>query len=65
MSDLEEVGAFPIGLIFYREELRYILPLNIREDGNMSMEEYLALPLFTWMEIINVARKAHYDRFSR
>ena len=63
MRDLLEVGAYPLGLIFHREEKRYILPLAIREDGNISMEEYLQLPLFDWMEIKNAATQAYHDRF--
>ncbi len=65
MKDLLAAHAFPIGLIFYEKEKRYILPLAIREDGNISMEEYLKLPIFDWMEVKNVATKAYLDRLRR
>ena len=63
MRDLVVVGAYPIGLIFHEKEKRYVLPLAIREDGNISMEEYLKLPIFDWMGIRDGATKAYRDRF--
>ena len=63
MRDLAIVIAYPIGLIFREDEKRYILPLAIREDGNISIEEYLKLPLFNWMEVINDATKAYRNRY--
>lgn len=65
LDDLEKVGAYGIGLIFFRDEIRYIRPLDIREDGQMSMEQYLGLPIFNWEEVINAATKAHSSRYKR
>jgi len=65
MHDLLKVRAYPIGLIFYKLEKRYILPLAIREDGQISMEEYLKLPLFDWEVIRNAATKAHCSGCNR
>jgi hypothetical protein len=65
MKDLLITGAYPIGMIFYDDEIRYILPLDIREDGQISMEEYKKLPLFNWEEIIHVATETHRNRYNR
>ena len=62
MRDILSAQGFPIGLIFHLQEKRYILPLDIREDGDISMEEYQKLPLFTWEEIYRVASEAHSRR---
>jgi hypothetical protein len=65
LRDLLEVYAYPIGLIFCEGEKRYILPLDIREDGNISMEEYLKLPVFNWMEIRDAATEAYINRHKK
>jgi len=65
MLDLLTVHAYPIGLIFCEREKRYILPLAIREDGNISMEAYLKLPIFNWMEIRDAATEAHINRHKK
>ena len=65
MRDLLKVGAYPVGLIFREKEQRYILPLAIRADGQISMDEYNSLPIFNWTELINAATKEHRDRFKR
>ena len=65
ITDLYITGAYPIGMIFYRDEIRYILPSDIREDGQMSMEQYLSLPIFNWEVVIHDATEAHRSRFSK
>ena len=65
MRDLLKVSAYPIGLIFCGDEKRYILPLAIREDGNISMEEYLKLPIFDWMELKDAGTKSYQSRFNK
>ena len=62
MLDLQKVGAYPIGLIFSESGDRYILPLAIRKDGNISMDEFLKLPIFKWEEIIYAGTEAHINR---
>jgi len=55
-------NAFPIGLIFSNSEKRWILPLHIREDGNMSLDQYLSLPIFSWREVYDAASRHRQDR---
>ena len=62
MKDFLAVHIYAIGLIFYENEKRYILPLAIRKDGQISMEEYLKLPIFDWMEIKDAATKTYLNR---
>ena len=64
MKDLLLVYAYPIGLIFREDEKRYILPLAIREDGQISMEEYIKLPIFNWEVILHDATEAYLSRRS-
>lgn len=65
-KDFIVVQAFPIGLIFCgREEKRYVFPLAIREDGNMSYDQYIKLPIFNWLEIRDAATKNYISRFGR
>lgn len=64
MDDLLKVTAYPIGLVFLAKvERRYILPLDIRDDGNMSWEQYQSLPMFNWEEVIDAATKAYRSRY--
>jgi hypothetical protein len=65
MRDFMTVLAYPIGLIFHERGNRYILPLAIREDGNISMEEFLKLPIFNWMEVSNAATESYLSRCSK
>lgn len=65
MNDLYITGAYPIGVIFFRDEIRYVLPSDIRENGQMSMEQYKSLPIFNWEEVINAATEAHSRRYRR
>lgn len=46
------VGAYALGIVFRNEELRYVHPQDIRDDGQMSLSQFDSLPLFDWEEVI-------------
>ena len=62
MTTSKEAGAFPIGLIFRNGEERFILPEDIPEDGQISLEQYLKLPIFRWEDVTSLAQN-HAMRF--
>lgn len=50
-------GGYSLGMIFRDGEIRYILPENIREDGQMSLDQYKQLPFFNWPEVVDAGKK--------
>lgn len=52
-------GGYSLGIVFRDGEIRYILPENIREDGQMSLDQYKQLPFFNWQEVVNAGKKSN------
>jgi len=63
LKRLEKRGAYSLGLIFRGEEIRYILPDAIREDGQMSLEQFSTLPFFSWIGVVNAGKKRNSLHF--
>lgn len=53
----EKRGAFACGIIFRNGEIRYVLPDDIREDGQMSLDQFNQLPLFTWEGVVSAGKE--------
>lgn len=50
-------GAYACGIVFRNGEVRYVLPDAIREDGQMSLEQFRSLPTFTWKGVVSAGKE--------
>jgi len=57
LKRFEKRGAFACGLIFRNEEIRYVLPDAIRDDGQMSLDQFNQLSLFTWEGVVSAGKE--------
>ena len=64
MLEIKGCGGYPVGLIFKDGQERYILPEDIPEGGQISLDLFMSLPIFRWEDVIKAGRE-HVLRFRR
>lgn len=50
---LKKSRAYSMGLIFMDNEMRFILPEEIPENGNLNLDSFNKLPHFSWRTILD------------